>query len=1042
MNAHIWEALTRVRLINDPGRVGVVTGEVQDALRPGRARQFQVLFADTTQWISGDQLEQVPVERECPYDLMRKGKLGGADDLRRVLTHTRLTGRLADVIYSMETTNTDFYPYQFKPVLSFLESPSKALLIADEVGLGKTIEAGLVWTELRSRDDLRRLVVLCPAMLREKWQRELDHKIGVKAEIVNAKRLAQHLQSPEAALDGFALICSQAGARPPRGWEDPRQPRGRMKGAIELARLLREHENNDALIDLLVIDEAHYLRNPESQTHRMGGLFRRVTENLLLLTATPIHNYNKDLLSLLRLLDSATFERAEDLERVLEASGPLVKAREHLLSITPTKDTLDVLLSEAARHPLLTENRQLQSAREALTDQDTLSNRKRRAELARQLETVNPLAGVITRTRKRDVKEWRVIREPVPEYVPMTAAEEVFYERVTGTVIEYAMQRDVSERFILCSPQRQMSSSMAATYRAWSQRRDNLDEVYLAGREETGTEKIGPLTMTLIDQLHTFGTYEDLKRNDSKYLRLETMLLEYLDSHPQEKIVLFSTYRETLNYVGERLEQAGISSIVMHGGVRESKDSILERFHNDTSSRVLLSSEVGSEGIDLQFCRVLINYDLPWNPMRVEQRIGRLDRLGQEASSILIWNLLYDETIDARIYKRLYEKLNLIQDAMGDFEAVLGDEVRELTIALMSEHLSPAQEQRRIDQTAQAMENLRNSEEELQEKAPNLVAHGDYIMRQIHAARDMGRQISGRDLRRYVIDFMRSHYPGCEFQQIEAGGDDYHVQLSAPAKESLDNCIRELRLPRKTRLVRNASTTVLCRFENRTVTSLGREVEVINQFHPLVRLVSLELTESAAQLTPAVSVQLPAAFVADRGLGPGDYLLAASRWSFHGIRTLERLMIYGMRLDAAPDCLLEADTAEHLANAAADRGADWFEGPFEHDPVVLADRLNQSLVAQLEDDFQLFHEDRRRQNEDRVDHQITNQVRYRAQQLVSLGAIKAKHLERGSSLAKATEGRIQAMLNDVERKMIKIERQRSSKAHDLQILAALIRLQP
>jgi hypothetical protein len=153
MLAHVTSG-TRVRLLGAPSRIGFLSGEQRH--RRGRLL-VQVQFPDMNSWVPADQLETVPLHRESPLDLLSAGKIGQATDLRRALAHVRLTGRLADVIYSMETTNTDFYSYQFKPVLRFLNSPSNALLIADEVGLGKTIEAGLIWMELRSRFELRRL---------------------------------------------------------------------------------------------------------------------------------------------------------------------------------------------------------------------------------------------------------------------------------------------------------------------------------------------------------------------------------------------------------------------------------------------------------------------------------------------------------------------------------------------------------------------------------------------------------------------------------------------------------------------------------------------------------------------------------------------------------------------------------------------------------------------------------------------------------------------------------------------------------------------
>ena len=136
---------TSVRIKTDPGRIGILTNKSRQR---GDVIRWQVIFPDGGQYIPEDQLECV---QEIPdlLELLEQGKLGRSADLRRNLTHIRLSGRLANLIYSMDTTHTDFYAYQFKPVIRFLDSPGSGLLIADEVGLGKTIEAGLIWTELR-----------------------------------------------------------------------------------------------------------------------------------------------------------------------------------------------------------------------------------------------------------------------------------------------------------------------------------------------------------------------------------------------------------------------------------------------------------------------------------------------------------------------------------------------------------------------------------------------------------------------------------------------------------------------------------------------------------------------------------------------------------------------------------------------------------------------------------------------------------------------------------------------------------------------------
>jgi superfamily II DNA or RNA helicase len=297
---------TRTRLKSDPGRVGVITGKTVE--RAGRI-SYQVVFPEGAQYVLESGLEIISDDEVEPLELLVQGKLGRAKDLRGNLTHIRLSGRLANLIYSMQTTNTDFYPYQFKPVLNFLDSPNNGILIADEVGLGKTIEAGLIWTELRSRFDFRKLMVLCPAMIQPKWQLELRSKFGISAEILNAKETLKWFQEFRAGIrNDFAIVGSLQGLRPRRGWDRDDEI---ANASSKLARFLRDNELEEPLVDLLIIDEAHYLRNPESMTSRLSRLLRPVAENIVLLTATPIHLKNQDLYQLLNLVDEDTFNRPD-----------------------------------------------------------------------------------------------------------------------------------------------------------------------------------------------------------------------------------------------------------------------------------------------------------------------------------------------------------------------------------------------------------------------------------------------------------------------------------------------------------------------------------------------------------------------------------------------------------------------------------------------------------------------------------------------------------------------------------------------------------
>jgi superfamily II DNA or RNA helicase len=765
----------RVRLINDPGRLGILSGKTM--VRAGLTR-WEVQFIDGASYVPDDQLEPLPEVPEHPVELLERGRLGSAADLRRTLTHVRVTGRLANILYSMDMTGTDFYAYQFKPIVKLLNSPTTGILIADEVGLGKTIEAGLLWTELRSRFDFRRLLVLCPAMLRQKWVRELRSRFGVRAEVLGSADVLGRLQQAADRDEHteFAIVASMQGLRPPRGWEEAEQEGG---SALALARFLHSQQHEDPLIDLLVIDEAHYMRNPETMTTDLGRLLRAVTQYVALLSATPIHLRSRDLYQLLNLTDEDLFNRPNFFDELLEANEPLVRVREQVMAGRLDPPAFFSSLRTAAAHPLLKGSRQLQALLDTPLTSDQLADKKYVSWLVHRLENVNLLGHALTRTRKREVTEWRVIREPVAEVVPLSAVEEEFYQAVTEVVREYAASRNANEAFLRVTPQRQMSSCMPAALRFWQAREAPSEEEVFedSGAAEIELAEPGPLIQELIDRTRGLADYEQLRRHDSKYQRFRELVVTYLREHAREKIVLFAYFRATLRYLSERLTEDGIAAIILQGG-EEDKDAIIEEFQRPDGPSVLLSSEIGSEGIDLQFSRVLINYDLPWNPMRVEQRIGRLDRLGQKADKITIWNLLYANTIDARIYARLYQRLQIFTKTLGGLEPILGDEIQQLTSSLLRGRLTAEQEQQRIDQTALAIQNRLREEEQLEEEARHFVAFGDFILNEIRAARELSRRITADDLRRYVIDFLTEQYPGSECRQDPGDDNRFRYNLS------------------------------------------------------------------------------------------------------------------------------------------------------------------------------------------------------------------------------------------------------------------------
>lgn len=1031
----------QVRLKLDPSRSGLLV----KAKPKGALTLWLVRFPDQPNWVPEDQLEPESEVLADPIELLASGELAGAAALRRLLTHVRLSGRLANVVYSMETTNTDFYAHQFKPVLKFLNSPANGLLIADEVGLGKTIEAGLVWTELRSRYDAQRLLVLCPAVLQPKWKAELYERFGVEAEIADARRLLEVLQAgaAEGRARGFALIGSLQGMRPRRGWADLEEET--THAGTRLATFLRSQGEAEPLLDLLVIDEAHYLRNPESMNAALGRLLKAVSEHLLLLSATPVHLRSDDLYYLLNLLDEDTFNDPRLFDDVLEANAPLVRARELALSPKADRRALLELLNEAKEHYLLSESRQLGALVEELEASDLLADHRARADVAWRVETLNLLGHVVSRTRKREVTEWVVQREAIPEAVSLTPVEEDFYWQVTQIVREYSERVAGVEAFLVCMPQRQISSSMPAALRHWQamSREGEGEELF----EDLGylpdeDERPGPLVSEIVKRVGRIADLAELERNDSKYARFEEIVRGFLAEHPDQKLVVFSYFRATLSYLAERLGAAGISVVVLSGSVDVDKTAVLERFRNPAGPSVLLSSEVGSEGIDLQFCRVMVNYDLPWNPMRVEQRIGRLDRLGQEAKKISIWNLFYRGTIDDRIYQRLYSRLQIFERALGGLEEILGREVQKLTLRLLTGRLTAEQEEAQIEWAAQALENVRLHEERLEANAADLVAYGDYILNQVKAARELKRLISGRDIEGYVVDYLQERYPGSRFTLIDPAQRAYDVELSVAAKAELGPFVERLRLHKFTALHRPSSGALRCRFENRVAAPGARRVELLGQLHPLVRFVSTELQARIERgerpFWPAVAARVRASRVGI-ALDNGRYVFNVFRWSVQALQAKEQLFYAVARLDSGVGELAD-DDAERLVASAIAEGEEWVEakGAVGIDLNAAAEAAVE-LYAGGNDRFNLFVKRATDENADRVAVQLAALDRHLANQEEKLNAIRERLLLAGRrSLAKATQGRIAKLRERVQIRRTRIEAGREVRARSDLICVGLI----
>lgn len=910
---------TFVRLRTDPSKAGIVVAG--GSVLAGIA-MVPVRFSDgKVRQLPAEALEPVPSSPQSPVELVRTGAFSAPDHLRHALARIRVSGHLEDMVYSMEAADIDFYAHQFKPVIKLLNAPRDALLIADEVGLGKTIEAGLIWTELRARLEARRLLVLCPKTLRQKWKDELDHRFGADARIVSADDLLELLTSTRHQQRGFVAIAGMQALRPPRGWKDSETDEDAdASPTTRLAKFLESATDGDPLLDLLVIDEAHHMRNRNTLLYQLGELINGIASHRVFLSATPIHLRNSDLYSLLRLIDPDTFEFEQTLDRMIQANAPIVKARDLVLMPSSTSAEIISLIEEAQEDDLLSSSRALELLRNDVEGMHL--DKAARAEIAARLERSNQLANFLTRTRRRDVEGLRVPRVPTAPHLEMHEDERLFYSQISQDVAEYAATRSANERFFLSTAQRLLTSSPAAAAEWWESRYDADEIEEYEDDEESAIDDAdpgpGPLTALLGRRARELGMSSRLRQVDTKLTLLLQELGTLWQSEPTAKIVLFSSFKPTLRYLQERLAAKGFPTELLHGSVSEPRDRILKRFRERPDGCVLLSSEVGSEGIDLQFCWIVINYDLPWNPMRLEQRIGRVDRLGQKRDSVRIINLVYSDTIDDRIYHRLYERLQRGQMALGEFESVLGEPIRQMTVKLLDSGLDENQKLAVIDQTAQALENKALEEKQLEEEAGSLLSHGDYILQRIRETRERHRWLGSDDILVYVRERLERSFPGCLIQAISPGSDICRIRLSPEAHEAFLEFANRNSLNGTTRLP-YADESQRYRFTSSILRSSEARVENISQIHPLVKFCAdIDGRDEELQRPQIVSATLSRdAF--GFNCAPGSYIIAVQLWTMADAtgrtRGMQRLAYAGGRLDDGT--LLPSHIAEELALAAA-----------------------------------------------------------------------------------------------------------------------------
>lgn len=973
-----------------------------------------------------DQLKEAK-SRESMRDLLENRLLGRAEDLRRLITFEKLKGTLDEVIYSMEAAQIDFMPYQFKPVLKFNQSRTQRLLLADEVGLGKTIESGLIWLEMQARSDAKRLLVVCKKTLCFNWAEELRTKFGIDAIEANFKDVGQALHKLEAEgpNHSFALIVSYDTLRGSRNEWDyinsgddseldaPVSPKGRL-----LRKIKEWHEHFKAPpFDLTIFDEAALMKNPAAMRTRTGAILADASNGTLVVTATPLMVGQKDLQTLLKLVDNDFFENEFLFTTLLQENRPAVSLANALASIPVqlelARKELETLKGSefVGSSPLIPKLFDEINAIENSKGKDRIQHTVRAQGLA---ENLNILASFMTRTRRVQVQELRTERVPVILPVTMTKQEKQFYWSVIEHVRQEAEKDDrpfhVFQQIGL--QLRSASCIPALVHEMRSQRIIQDDSLF---EEVLDSECGNPINDD--EQIFTATKFKELlkhdfEQNDTKFAALEA----FIDGlNKGEKVVLFAYYRGTLSYLYRRLNNKGIRCAMIHGGLTsEQRKDEIERFRDAPNVPFLLSSEVGSEGLNLQFSRILLNYDLPWNPMKVEQRIGRIDRIGQAAEKISIIHFKVKDTIEDRLYSRLHERLELFKNSVGDLADVLGNEIQKLSSELISKPLTEDEINAKIEQAGIATQTKLQQIKQLESEGEGLLAFSDYLQTKIRDDIEQERYVTPSELEDYVSDFFQNHFIGTEIQHASPEVNCFTIRLSQQARQALDDFIGN-DTTQRARAVRGDNFSIT--FRREVIQGLHKQakskVAFLNHLSPLIQWITEERTRGNEEFIPSSATQL----VNDH-FSPGTWIFRIEHWQFNGIQNSSRLAYAAARL--GDDRALIGADAETLARMAIRKGTTWTDPKFDTDEALTYADILESLT---DNDRDQAYDDFKAKNETTANIRKARIQAQRDRMVTSIQDTLAVLIEknRKDSIIKATQGRLKNTRKRFDDKLATLE---------------------
>jgi superfamily II DNA or RNA helicase len=894
-----------VRRLGDE-RVGRVLGH----RRVGAAFRYTVSVDGEEKEIFADGLVQITGDPRSPEFWIQQ-PVADAAQIGLTLSWTKLKHPLTDVLYSFQSSKTVFRAYQFRPVLKMLNGGQQRLLIADEVGLGKTIEAGLIWSELEQRTQLSRVLIVCPAALVLKWKAEMGRRFDRQVDVLSREHLTELIDALERG-DGDKALIGVISLES-------------LRGSPQLEKLV----NLQPRFDLIIVDEAHYLRNRETKSYAVGRLLSDWADALIFLSATPLNLRSTDLFNLLNLLDEDHFGdidvfdlQLEPNRRLNEVAGGL--AREGWRAPKELVSVLDQIPAMALGRPLSERPDYGQLRR--LLDTDRPLTHLEIAAAKRYLAELNTLTGLLSRTRKADVPDAKATRVPLNVDVVWTDQERAFYDAVWSWYSERAKSMGVPPGFAMQMPLRQAASCIPAMKQLLSEREPWMFQAAMADVDDVDESEVDPGTPAF-DGLTEIDVLRAPLGVDSKFEQLlET--LRAARSVDLSQVMIFSYFRRTLGYLQKRLS-GEFSVRVMHGGVPMSeREEIMSDFRLGKFDLLLLS-EVGSEGLDFEFCNVLVNYDLPWNPMRVEQRIGRLDRFGQKHEKIFIYNMRVPGTIETDIFQRLYDRIGLFESSIGELEPILRDELAGFHRLVLDPRLNTAQRQEQVQRVGVAIENRAQMVDEIRE-SQGLLAGADQLLIEGFESDSPGRGrfIGAGEIRVLVEALLARH--GGKIRTESSNGRRLEI---TGTPELASRLLSMTDADHGTKIGRSRLAARLREGQPIEVTLSSEEasqwdVELLSSRHPLVRLAVDELGGDELSLRRFGRVRIPGLPVSKSYL-VGMYLVETS-----GLRP--QLELWGVAVDTDSG-QVDTTVGEKLLSALA-------AGKLESTSLPVSDDLD-SLLA-------------------------------------------------------------------------------------------------